>query len=65
MSDTPKYWFNLRTKQVELGLKSSSVDRLGPFETAAEASNAEAIVKARAEAWKAADKEEKEENEDY
>ena len=51
MSDAPKYWFNLRTKQVEVGLKSSSEDRIGPFESAAEAANAEAIVKARAQAW--------------
>ena len=51
MSDSPKYWFNTRTKQVELGLKSSSEDRIGPFETEAEAANAEAIIKARSEAW--------------
>ena len=51
MSDAPKYWFNIRTKQVEVGLKSSSEDRIGPFESAAEAANAEAIVKARAQAW--------------
>ena len=51
MSDAPKYWFNIRTKQVEYGLKSSSEDRIGPFDSAAEAANAEAIVKARAQAW--------------
>jgi len=51
VSDAPKYWFNIRTKQVEHGLKSSSEDRIGPFESAAEAANAEAIVKARAQAW--------------
>jgi hypothetical protein len=51
VSDSPKYWFNIRTKQVELGLRSSSEDRIGPFESAAEAANAEAIVKARAQAW--------------
>ena len=51
MSEAPKYWFNIRTKQVEHGLKSSSEDRIGPFESAAEAANAEAIVKARAQAW--------------
>lgn len=58
MSDTPKYWFNVRTKQVELGLKSSSEDRIGPFETEAEAAKAEAIVKARSEAWRAQESEE-------
>jgi hypothetical protein len=51
VSDAPKYWFNIRTKQVEHGLKSSSEDRIGPFESAAEAANAEAIVRARAQAW--------------
>jgi hypothetical protein len=51
VSDAPKYWFNIRTKQVEVGLKSSSEDRIGPFESAAEAENAEAIVRARSQAW--------------
>jgi hypothetical protein len=46
VSDAPKYWFNIRTKQVEHGLKSSSEDRIGPFDSAAsEAANAEAIVR--------------------
>lgn len=58
MSDTPKYWFNIRTRQVELGLKSSSEDRIGPFDTEAEAANAEAIVKARADAWRQQESEE-------
>ena len=58
MSDTPKYWFNIRTRQVELGLKSSSEDRIGPFDTETEAANAEAIVKARADAWRQQESEE-------
>ena len=58
MSDTPKYWFNIRTRQVELGLKSSSEDRIGPFDTEAKAANAEAIVKARADAWRQQESEE-------
>jgi hypothetical protein len=58
VSDSPKYWFNIRTKQVEHGLRSSSEDRIGPFETEAEAVNAEAIVKARSEAWRAQENEE-------
>lgn len=58
MSDSHKYWFNLRTKQVEIGLKSSSEDRVGPFDTEAEAANAEAIIKARSEAWKKQESEE-------
>jgi hypothetical protein len=51
VSDAPKYWFNMRTKQVEVGLKSSSEDRIGPFDSAAEAAKAEAIVRARSQAW--------------
>ncbi len=51
MSETNKYWFNIKTKKVELGLKSSSLDRIGPFETEAEAKNAEATVRARSEEW--------------
>ena len=58
MSDAPKYWFNIRTKQVEHGLKSSSEDRIGPFESATEAENAEAIVKARSQAWAEQEREE-------
>jgi hypothetical protein len=58
VSETPKYWFNIRTRQVELGLRSSSEDRIGPFDTEAEAANAEAIVKARSEAWRKQENEE-------
>jgi hypothetical protein len=58
LSDTPKYWFNLKTKQVEQGLRSSSLDRIGPFETQADAENAEATVAARSEEWKRQEAEE-------
>lgn len=58
MSDKPKYWFNLKTKQVEQGLISSSLNRIGPFETADEAKNAEATVAARTEEWKKQEAEE-------
>ncbi len=58
MSDKPKYWFNLKTKQVETGLKSSSLDRIGPFETEAEARNAEELIKLRSEAWTRQEQEE-------
>jgi hypothetical protein len=58
VSDKPKYWFNLKTKQVETGLKSSSIDRIGPFETEAEARNAEELIKLRSEAWRKQEQEE-------
>lgn len=51
MADTAKYWFNTKTKKVEQGLKSSSLDRIGPFETEQEAANAEELVKQRAKQW--------------
>jgi len=52
MSDKPQYWFNLKTKQVEKGLRSSSLDRVGPFDTEQEAQNAEQVIKERADAWR-------------
>jgi hypothetical protein len=58
VSEKPKFWFNLKTKQVEQGLKSSSLDRIGPFDTEAEAAKAEDVVAARAEEWKKQDAEE-------
>ena len=51
MSEESKYWFNVKTKQVEFGLKSSSLDRIGPFETEQQAANAEEIVRSRASKW--------------
>jgi hypothetical protein len=51
MSEESKYWFNIKTKQVEFGLKSSSLDRIGPFETKQQAANAEEIVRSRASKW--------------
>lgn len=51
MSEVSKYWFNIKTKEVEFGLKSSSLDRIGPFETKKDAANAEEIVRLRASRW--------------
>jgi len=51
VSEESKYWFNVKTKQVEFGLKSSSLDRIGPFETEQQAANAEEIVRSRASKW--------------
>jgi hypothetical protein len=51
MSEESKYWFNIKTKQVEFGLKSSSLDRIGPFDTKQQAANAEEIVRLRASKW--------------
>jgi len=51
MSEAGKFWFNTKTRKVEFGLKSSSLDRIGPFETEREAANAEEIVRLRAKKW--------------
>lgn len=51
MSEAAKYWFNTKTKQVEFGFKSSSLDRIGPFDSEKEAANAEEIVRLRAKQW--------------
>jgi len=51
MSEEAKYWFNTKTKEVEFGLKSSSLDRIGPFDTEQEAASAEEIVRLRASKW--------------
>jgi hypothetical protein len=48
MSDSEKYWFNTKTNQVEFGLQSFSIYRLGPFATEEEASRAIEIVAGRA-----------------
>lgn len=51
--DAPKetYWFNVKTCEVEVGKQSLSIDRLGPFETRAEAEHATEILKERARRW--------------
>ena len=35
--DSEKYWYNLKTGEVEKGYESPAIDRAGPFETAEEA----------------------------
>ncbi|MFB7250638.1 SPOR domain-containing protein [Microbacterium sp. NPDC056234] len=46
-----KYWYNSVTGEVEFGMISPSTDRIGPFDTAEEATNAPEVVKRRAAAW--------------
>lgn len=46
-----KYWFNLKTGQVERGFESPAVDRAGPFETAEEAAQAPDRIAERSRAW--------------
>ena len=46
-----KYWYNLESGQVEFGMISPSADRVGPFDTEAEAANAPEKLKERSRAW--------------
>jgi hypothetical protein len=50
MDESPKYWFNTKTSQVEQGHKSLALDRIGPFDSAEEAAKALEILAARAKA---------------
>lgn len=45
------FWWNTRTKAVERGPKSKALERVGPFETEAEARNAEKMLAERAARW--------------
>ncbi|MGO3833890.1 MAG: methionine aminopeptidase [Microbacteriaceae bacterium] len=46
-----RYWFNVKTGEVEVGKQSLSIDRLGPFETREEAQRATEILEERARKW--------------
>ncbi len=45
------WWLNLMTKKVEEGAGAPNSERLGPFETEAEAENAFENARLRNEAW--------------
>ena len=56
MSDgDEKYWYNLSTREVEFGMQSAAVDRVGPFDTAEEAGLAPEKLRERSRAWAADD----------
>jgi hypothetical protein len=48
-----EWWFNLRTRQVEEGMLSPSVERAGPFESREEAARAPEIIAERSRRWAA------------
>ena len=52
-----QFWFNAKTLQVEQGLKTAAVYRIGPFETRQEAERALEIVSQRATDWNQEDSE--------
>lgn len=45
-----EYWFNLKTRSVEEGLMSLSLERIGPFSSREEAERGPEIVAQRAKA---------------
>lgn len=50
-----KYWYNIRTGDVELGRESPSVDRVGPFDSKEQAEHALETLRDNADRWAAED----------
>jgi hypothetical protein len=46
-----QFWYNLNTGEVEEGMVSPAVERVGPFETRAEAEQALEILRANSAKW--------------
>jgi hypothetical protein len=46
-----QFWYNLKTGQVAEGMVSPAVERVGPFETRAEAERALEILRANSAKW--------------
>jgi len=46
-----KYWYNLKTGEVEKGFESPAPDRAGPFDTPEEAAKAPEVIRERSRAW--------------
>lgn len=53
--EAPRFWYNSRTGQVEEGMLSPSVDRVGPFVTADEARHAPEKLADNARRWQEED----------
>ncbi|MDQ1128598.1 SPOR domain-containing protein [Microbacterium sp. SORGH_AS_0888] len=49
--DSEKYWYNLKTGEVERGYESPAPDRAGPFDSAEEARNAPEVIRERSRQW--------------
>ena len=50
-SGSEKYWYNLKTGEVEKGYESPAIDRAGPFDTPEEAAKAPDVIRERSRAW--------------
>lgn len=46
-----EYWFNTQTKLVEIGKQSAALDRIGPFASYEEASQALETIEKRNRVW--------------
>jgi len=46
-----QFWYNMKTGEVEQGFLSPAVERVGPFETRAEAAQALEILRANSAKW--------------
>ena len=49
--DEPKWFYNLKTGEVEFGMLSAVTYRVGPFETEAQAKNALNLMRERSQKW--------------
>lgn len=45
------FWYNMRTGEVEQGLQSASLDRVGPFATREDAAQALQTLRANSAKW--------------
>ncbi|MET0976476.1 MAG: SPOR domain-containing protein [Leifsonia sp.] len=46
-----KYWYNMKTGEVEYGFESPSADRVGPFDTHSEAEHALEKLRENSAKW--------------
>lgn len=51
MAEGGKYWYNLSSGEVEFGPQSLAIERVGPFDTEAEAARALETLRERSQAW--------------
>ena len=51
MTEEKRYWYNVKSGEVEDGPQSMGKDRIGPFSTREEAANALATYAQRNRAW--------------
>ena len=56
---TEKYWYNMATGAVEYGRLSPSFDRVGPFDTSAEAARALDVLRENSARWREEEGEER------